>query len=89
MTDARFGYGSTMSENTEYPTGAASDPLTNREPADFEDPETFSDPDADPDMLNPRDLRDDGERVEEHLDPAHADVDIDADPESMNPRDDR
>lgn len=89
MARRGHGYLRSMSDNTDYPTGALTDPAANREPADFEDPEAYDaadDPDADPDMLNPQDLRDDGERVEAHLAPDAGD-DTDADPENLDPRD--
>lgn len=80
-----------MSENTDYPTGALADPAANREPADFEDPEAFvasEEPDVDPGTMDPRDLRDDGERVEEHLaTETGAGLDTDTDPENLDPRD--
>lgn len=78
-----------MSDNTDYPTGPLADPAANREPADFEDPEAFvaaDDPVADPDAMDPRDLRDDGERVEEHLAPDTGDDGDDDAPENLDPR---
>ncbi|WP_336922051.1 hypothetical protein [Aquipuribacter sp. SD81] len=68
-----------MSENTEYPTGTTGEPDDLRTPGDETgagyDPD--SDPDADPEMLNPRDGDEAaGSQTE----------DPDSDPDSMNPR---
>lgn len=74
-----------MSDMSDYPTGALADPAANREPADFEDPEAFvaaEDPVVEPGTMDPRDLRDDGDRVEEHLAP---DADPDTDDDSQDP----
>lgn len=71
-----------MSENTEYPSGATGDPDHVRGPGqETGGYDASEDPDADPEMLNPR-----------HGDRASGtpteDPDPDSDPDSLNPRGD-
>ena len=73
------GYPPHMSENVEHPTGAQGDPAENQDPSTQDDPAVHQEPqdsDADPEMMNPRDLTGEGS----------GESDPDLDPDSLNPR---
>ncbi len=79
MPGGRLGYPSRMTENTDHPTGSQDDPgrsTATEEAASGYD--AASDPDADPEMMNPRDLTGEGS----------GETDPDRDPDSLNPRGD-
>ncbi len=78
MEVCRHGYPHLMSESVEN-TGAPSDPAENQDPssqAQAAGYDASQDPDADPESMNPRDLRGEGSH----------EGDPDLDPDSLNPR---
>lgn len=78
MTGRTHGYPVRMSENTEYPSGSQGDPADTTDASDSEGYDPAADSDADPEMMNPRDLTGDGS----------GETDPDVDPDSLNPRGD-
>ncbi len=81
MVTGRRGYPGRMSENTEHPDGSQGEPTDTTDTTDAAAQTGYdagSDSDADPEMMNPRDLT--GQRSGED--------DPDLDPDSLNPRGD-
>ncbi len=81
MDVRRRGYPTAMTENAENATGVPSDPAEHQDPASSADAggyDAAEDTDADPESMNPRDLRGEGSRED----------DPDLDPDGLNPRGD-
>lgn len=78
MTATGQGYPPGMSENSEHPTGSQDDAGDSQDPSAEAGYDADSDSDADPEMMNPRDLIGEGS----------GETDPDLDPDSLNPRGD-